>query len=56
LTQKQSRELPIPEIIYQEGEKGLFQKIQVGVEEVNEQLGNLRADKAPGQIICTREY
>ena len=25
-----------------------MQKIQVGVEEVKEQLGNLRVDKAPG--------
>ena len=48
MTQEQSRELAIAEFIYQEGEKGLFQKIQVGVEEVKEQLGNLRVDIAPG--------
>ncbi len=47
-TQEQSGELPIAESIYQGGEEGLFQKIQVGVEEVKEQLGNLREDKAPG--------
>ena len=47
-TQEQSGELPIAESIYQRGEEGLLQKIQVGVEEVKEQLGNLRVDKAPG--------
>ena len=36
------------ESIYQGGKKGLLQKIQVGVEEVKEQLGNLAVDKAPG--------
>ena len=40
--------MPIAESIYQGGEEGLLQKIQVGVEEVKEQLGNLRVDKAPG--------
>ena len=30
------------------GEEGLLQKIQVGVEEVKEQLGNRIEDKAPG--------
>ena len=38
LTQEQSGELPIAESIYRGGEEGLFQKIQVGVEEVKEQL------------------
>ena len=33
-TQEQSGELPIAECIYRRGEEGLFQKIQVGVEEV----------------------
>ena len=47
-TQEQSGELPIAESIYQGGEEGLLQKIQVGVEEVKQQLGNLREDKAPG--------
>ena len=47
-TQEQSGELPIAESSYQGGEEGLLQKIQVGVEEVKEQLGNLRVDKAPG--------
>ena len=38
-------------------EEGLLQKIQVGVEEVKEQRGNLRVDKAPGpDLIYTREY
>ena len=46
-TQEQSGELPIAESIFQRGEEGLLQKIQVGVEEVKEQLGNLREDKAP---------
>ena len=46
-TQEQSGELPIDESIYQGGEEGLLQKIQVGVEEVKEQQGNLRGDKAP---------
>ena len=46
-TQEQSGEFPIAESIYQGGE-GLLQKIQVGVEEVKEQLGNRREDKAPG--------
>ena len=50
-TQEQSGELPIAESIYQGGEEGLLQKIQVGVKEVKEQLGNLREDK--DQIICT---
>ena len=40
-TQEQSGELPISESIHQGGEEGLLQKIQVGVEEVKEQLGNL---------------
>ena len=40
--------MPIAESIYQGGEEGNLQKIQVGVEEVKEQLGNLREDKAPG--------
>ncbi len=47
-TQEQSGELPIAESIYQGGEEGLLQKIQVGVEEVKEQRGNQREDKAPG--------
>ena len=38
-TQEQSGELPTAESIYQGGEEGLLQKIQVGVEEVKEQLG-----------------
>ena len=46
--QEQSGELPMVESIYQGGKKGLLQKIQVGVEEVKEQRGNLRVDKAPG--------
>ena len=46
--QEQSGELPRAESIYQGGEKGLLQRIQVGVEEVKEQRGNLRVDKAPG--------
>ena len=48
-TQEQSGEVPIAESIYQGGEEGLLQKIQVGVEEVKEQRGNLRVDKAPDQ-------
>ena len=40
-TQEQSGELPTAESIYQGGEEGLLQKIQVGVEEVKEQRGNL---------------
>ena len=40
--------MPIAESIYQGGEERLLQKIQVGVEEVKEQRGNLREDKAPG--------
>ena len=40
--------MPIAESIYQGGEVGLLQKIQVGVEEVKEQLGNLSVDKALG--------
>jgi len=48
LTQEQSEELPIAESIYQGGEEGLFQKVQVGVEEVKEQRSNRREDKAPG--------
>ena len=47
-TQEQSAELSIAESIYKAGEEGLLQKIQVGVEEVKEQQGNLREDKAPG--------
>ena len=47
-TQEQSGELPTAESIYRGGEEGLLQEIQVGVEEVKEQLGNLREDKAPG--------
>ena len=46
-TQEQSGELPIAESIYQGGEEGLLQKIHIGVEEVKEQLENLRVDKAP---------
>ena len=42
LTQEQSGELPTAESIYQGSEEGLLQKIQVGVEEVKEQLRNLR--------------
>ena len=41
-TQEQSGELSIAESIYRGGEEGLLQKIEVGVEEVKEQLGNLR--------------
>ena len=54
-TQEQSGELPIAESVYQGGEEGLLQKIQVGVEEVKEQLGHLRVDKAPIRVqkICT---
>ena len=55
-TQEQSVELPIAESSYRGGEEGLSQKIQVGVEEVKEQLGNQREDKARVQIICNREY
>ena len=40
--------MPIAESIYRGGEEGLLQKIQVGVEEVKEQLGNPRVDKALG--------
>ena len=40
-TQEYSGELPIAESIDQRGEEGLLQKIQVGVEEVKEQRGNL---------------
>ena len=47
-TQEQSGSLPIAESIYRGGEEGLLQNIQVRVEEVKEQLGNLREDKAPG--------
>ena len=47
-TQEQSGELPIAESIYRGGEEGLLWKIQVGVEEVKEQLGNPRGHKAPG--------
>ena len=47
-TQEQSGELQIAESIYRGGEEGILQKIQVGVEEVKEQRGNLRVDKAPG--------
>ena len=47
-TQEQSGELPIAESICKGGEEGILQKIQVGVEEVKEQLGNRREDKAPG--------
>ena len=47
-TQEQSGELPIAESVYQGGEEGLLQKIQVGVEEIKGQLGNLRGDKVPG--------
>ena len=47
-TQEQSGELPVAESIYRGGEEGLLQNIQVGVEEVKDQLGNLREDKAPG--------
>ena len=46
--QEQSGELSIAESIYRGGEEGILQKIQVGVEEVKEQLGNLRVDKVPG--------
>ena len=41
-TQEQSGELSIAESIYKAGEEGLLQKIQVGLEEVKEQLGNPR--------------
>ena len=47
-TQEQSGELPTAESIYQGGEEELLQNIQVGVEEVKEQLRNRRVDKAPG--------
>ena len=47
-TQEQSGELPIAQRIYQGGEEGFLKNIQVGVEEVKEQLGNLREDKALG--------
>ena len=47
-TQEQSGEFPIAESIYEGGEKGLFQKMQVRVEEVKEQLGSRRVDQAPG--------
>ena len=47
-TQELSGELSIAESIYRWGVEGILQKIQVGVEEVKEQLGNLRGDKAPG--------
>ena len=47
-TQEQSGESPIAESIYQGGEEWLTQKIQVGVEEVTEQLGNLRVES--GQV------
>jgi len=40
--------LPIAQRIYQGGEEGFLKNIQVGVEEVKEQLGNLREDKALG--------
>ena len=40
--------MPLAESIYRGGEEGLLQKIQVGVEEVKEQPGNQREDKAPG--------
>ena len=40
--------MPRAESIFQGCEKGLLQKIQVGVEEVKEQLGNPRVDKVPG--------
>ncbi len=55
-TQGQSGELPIAESVYRGGEEGLLQKIQVGVEEVKEQQGNPRVNKAPGPVTCTREY
>ena len=45
---EQSGELPTAESIYRGVEEGLLQKVQVGVEEVKEQLGNLRVEKAPG--------
>ena len=47
-TQEQSGELPIAESIHQGGEEGLLQKIQVGVEGVKEQIGNVRVYKALG--------
>ena len=47
-TQEQSGEFPTAESIYRGGDEGLLQKIQVVVEEVKEQLGNQREDKAPG--------
>ena len=50
-TQEQSGELQIAKSIYQGGEEGLLQKIQVGMEEVKEQLANTRVDKV--QIIST---
>ena len=40
--------MPIAESIFRRGEEGLLHKIQVEVEEVKEQLGNVRVDKAPG--------
>ena len=48
LTQEQSGELPITESIYRGGEEELLHKIQVGVEEVKEQISNGKVDKAPG--------
>ena len=49
-TQEESGELPIAESFHQGGEEGILQKIQVGVEEVKEELGNLREDKATESI------
>ena len=39
-TQEQSGELSLSESIYEGGGEGLLKKIQVGVEEVEEQHGN----------------
>ena len=43
--------MPIAESIYEGGEEGLLQKIQVGVEEVKEQLGNLRVDNMQPRVL-----
>ena len=53
--QEQSGELPMAESIYQGGEEGLLQKIQVGVEEVKKHRRKRRVrDKAPGpDKMCT---
>ena len=51
-TQEQSGELPTSESIYQGGEEGLLQKIQVGVEEVKEQVIEEKM-RLRAQRICT---